>query len=84
MRTCPSCSGKGQIIKNPCKKCRGAGRVEREKSLEVKIPAGVETGSRLRISGEGEAGMQGGASGDLFVVIHVKEHELFERQGANL
>ena len=84
MRTCPTCGGKGQIIKNPCKNCRGAGRVEKEKSLEVKIPAGVETGSRLRITGEGEGGTQGGGSGDLFVVIHVKEHELFERQGANL
>lgn len=84
MRTCPTCGGKGQIIKNPCKNCRGAGRIEREKSIEVKIPAGVETGSRLRISGEGEGGTQGGGSGDLFVVIHVKEHESFERQGANL
>jgi molecular chaperone DnaJ len=84
MRTCPNCGGRGQIIKNPCKKCRGAGRVEKEKSLEIKIPAGVETGSRLRINGEGEAGTQGGTAGDLYVVIHVKEHELFERQGANL
>ena len=84
MRTCPTCSGKGQIIKNPCKKCRGAGRVEKEKTLEVKIPAGVETGSRLRVNGEGEAGTQGGGSGDLFVVIHVAEHEIFEPQGANL
>jgi molecular chaperone DnaJ len=84
MRTCPNCSGKGQIIKNPCKKCRGAGRVEKEKMLEVKIPAGVETGSRLRVTGEGEAGTQGGGAGDLYVVVHVKEHELFERQGANL
>ncbi len=84
MRTCPNCAGRGQIIKNPCKKCRGAGRVEKEKTLEVKIPAGVETGSRLRINGEGEAGAQGGPSGDLFVVIHVAEHEMFERQGANL
>jgi molecular chaperone DnaJ len=84
MRTCPNCAGKGQIIKNPCKKCRGAGRVEKEKSLEVKIPAGVETGSRLRVSGEGEAGTLGGPAGDLYVVIHVAEHELFERQGANL
>ncbi len=83
-RTCSTCAGKGQIIKNPCKKCHGAGRIEKEKSLEVKIPAGVETGSRLRISGEGEAGTRGGGSGDLFVVIHVKEHELFERQSANL
>ncbi|HQU83709.1 MAG TPA: molecular chaperone DnaJ [Pyrinomonadaceae bacterium] len=84
MRTCPNCAGKGQIIKNPCKKCRGAGRVEKEKTLEIKIPAGVETGSRLRVTSEGEAGVNGGPSGDLFVVIHVAEHETFERQGANL
>jgi molecular chaperone DnaJ len=84
MRTCPNCSGKGQVIKTPCTNCRGNGRIEKEKTLEVKIPAGVETGSRLRINGEGEAGMNGGQSGDLFVVIHVAEHEQFERQGANL
>ncbi len=84
MRTCANCSGKGQIIKNPCKECRGAGRVEKEKKLEIKIPAGVETGSRLRINGEGEGGPNGGPSGDLYVVIHVAEHEIFERQGANL
>ncbi|MDQ6785968.1 MAG: molecular chaperone DnaJ [Acidobacteriota bacterium] len=84
MRTCPNCGGKGQIIKNPCKKCRGAGRIEKEKTIEVKIPAGVETGSRLRINGEGEGGANGGAAGDLYVVIHVAEHEMFERQGANL
>ena len=84
MRTCPNCQGKGQIIRNPCKNCKGAGRIEKEKSLEVKIPAGVETGSRLRVSGEGEAGVNGGPPGDLFVVIHVQEHEVFERQGANL
>lgn len=84
MRTCTNCSGKGSIIRNPCKECRGQGRIEKEKNLEIKIPAGVETGSRLRVSGEGEAGLNGGPAGDLFVVIHVKEHELFERQGANL
>jgi molecular chaperone DnaJ len=84
MRTCPNCSGKGQIVKSPCKTCRGEGRVEKEKTLEIKIPAGVETGSRLRVSGEGEAGTGGGPSGDLFVVLHVAEHEHFERQGANL
>jgi len=84
MRTCSTCGGKGQIIKNPCKKCKGAGRVEKEKTLEVKIPAGVETGSRLRVTGEGEGGAQGGQAGDLYVVIHVAEHEIFERQGANL
>jgi len=84
MRTCPNCAGKGQIIKNPCKKCHGAGRVEKEKTLEIKIPAGVETGSRLRVNGEGEAGVNGGPTGDLYVVLHVAEHETFERQGANL
>jgi molecular chaperone DnaJ len=84
MRTCPNCAGKGQIIKTPCKKCHGAGRVEKEKTLEIKIPAGVETGSRLRVNGEGESGVSGGPTGDLYVVIHVAEHENFERQGANL
>lgn len=84
MRTCSNCGGRGQIIKNPCKGCRGSGRIEKEKVLEIKIPAGVETGSRLRVSGEGEAGVNGGQSGDLFVVIHVAEHKEFERQGANL
>ncbi len=84
MRTCPNCSGKGQIIKNPCSECKGAGRVEKEKKLEVKIPAGVETGSRLRMTGEGEDGVNGGPKGDLYVFIHVAEHENFERQGSNL
>jgi len=83
-RTCGTCRGTGQVIKNPCDVCKGAGRTEREKTMEVKIPAGVETGSRLRIAGEGEAGTQGGATGDLYVVIHVSEHERFERQGSNL
>ncbi|MGH9942280.1 MAG: molecular chaperone DnaJ [Pyrinomonadaceae bacterium] len=83
-RTCGTCRGSGQVIKTPCETCRGAGRIEREKSLEVKIPAGVETGSRLRITGEGEGGTQGGPQGDLYVVIHVAEHERFERQGSNL
>jgi molecular chaperone DnaJ len=72
------------VIKHPCGDCRGTGRVEREKQMEVKIPAGVETGSRLRLVGEGEGGTQGGPAGDLYVVIHVKEHERFERQGSNL
>ena len=83
-RTCHVCRGTGKVIKNPCADCKGTGRVEREKQLEVKVPAGVETGSRLRVSGEGEAGTQGGATGDLYVVIHVAEHEQFERQGSNL
>jgi molecular chaperone DnaJ len=83
-RTCPACHGSGRIIRTPCSKCKAAGRIEREKNLEVKIPAGVETGSRLRVMGEGESGSQGGGSGDLYVVINVKEHEEFERQGSNL
>jgi molecular chaperone DnaJ len=83
-RRCAACGGAGRVVDEPCEKCRGAGRVERERQMEVKIPAGVETGSRLRIAGEGEGGAQGGPAGDLYVVINVKEHELFERQGANL
>ena len=83
-RTCHVCRGAGKVVKNPCVDCKGAGRVEREKQMEVKIPAGVETGSRLRVTGEGESGTQGGAPGDLYVVIHVAEHEQFERQGNNL
>jgi molecular chaperone DnaJ len=83
-RTCNACRGAGRVIKSPCKDCHGAGRVEREKQMEVKIPAGVETGSRLRVQGEGEGGAQGGPAGDLYVVIHVGEHEQFERQGSNL
>lgn len=83
-RTCSNCRGAGQVITSPCETCRGAGRVEREKSIEVKIPAGVETGSRLRLQAEGESGVQGGPAGDLYVVIHVAEHEEFERQGNNL
>lgn len=83
-RTCPTCSGMGQIVKNPCKTCRGAGRVEKERALSVNIPKGVETGTRIRLAGEGEAGMRGGPSGDLYIFIEVKEHELFDREGANL
>jgi molecular chaperone DnaJ len=83
-RTCSACRGTGQVINSPCDGCRGAGRVEREKSIEVKIPAGVETGSRLRLQREGESGLYGGPPGDLYVVIHVAEHEQFERQGNNL
>lgn len=83
-RTCGECRGTGRIVKSPCDDCKGVGRIERERSMEVRIPAGVETGSRMRIAGEGEAGTQGGPSGDLYVVIHVSEHEQFERQGSNL
>src|SRR5882672_3347485 len=83
-RTCGSCRGAGQVISSPCETCRGAGRVEQERSIEVKIPAGVETGSRLRLQREGEFGAYAGPPGDLYVVIHVAEHEQFERQGNNL
>ena len=83
-RTCHACRGVGRVIGTPCDSCRGAGRIEREKSMEVKIPAGVETGSRLRVQGEGESGANGGPAGDLYVVIHVAEHDRFERQGGNL
>lgn len=83
-RTCHGCRGAGRIIKDPCEDCRGSGRIEREKQMEVRIPAGVETGSRLRVQGEGEAGSFGGPAGDLYVVIHVAEHDQFERQGSNL
>jgi molecular chaperone DnaJ len=84
MRTCSNCGGKGKIIRTPCKTCHGAGRVEKEKTIEIKIPAGVETGSRLRVTGEGESGVGGGPTGDLYIVIHVAENAHFERQGSNL
>ncbi len=83
-RTCPTCNGMGQTIKNPCHVCHGAGRVEKEKSLSVNIPAGVETGTRIRLAGEGEAGMRGGPAGDLYIFIEVADHAIFERESANL
>ncbi|MGD9294367.1 MAG: molecular chaperone DnaJ [Roseobacter sp.] len=83
-RTCPTCSGLGQIIKNPCKSCQGSGRVDKDRALSVNIPAGVETGTRIRLAGEGEAGMRGGPAGDLYIFIEVADHELFQRDGTNL
>ena len=83
-RTCPTCSGLGQIIKNPCRKCQGAGRVHKDRSLSVNIPAGVETGTRIRLAGEGEAGMRGGPPGDLYIFIEVEPHKIFEREGTEL
>jgi len=83
-RTCPTCSGAGQIVKNPCRTCGGAGRTEKERALSVNIPAGVETGTRIRLAGEGEAGMRGGPTGDLYIFIEVKEHALFQRDGVHL
>lgn len=81
---CPRCHGTGQIIQKPCKKCYGNGQVKIEKTLKVHIPPGVDTNSRLRVSGEGEGGVRGGSSGDLYVVLHVREHNLFKRQGNDI
>ncbi|MEC7963735.1 MAG: molecular chaperone DnaJ [Pseudomonadota bacterium] len=83
-RTCPTCSGLGQIIQNPCKACGGQGRVQKDRSLSVNIPAGVETGTRIRLAGEGEAGMRGGPSGDLYIFIEVGKHQIFEREDSDL
>ena len=83
-RTCPTCSGMGQTIKNPCRECRGVGRVEKDRSLSVNVPAGVETGTRIRLSGEGEAGLRGGPSGDLYIFLEVASHSIFQRDGINL
>ncbi len=83
-RTCPACSGLGEIIQNPCGTCGGAGRVQKDRSLSVNIPAGVETGTRIRLAGEGEAGMRGGPTGDLYIFIEVEEHPLFQRDGQHL
>ena len=83
-RTCPTCSGLGQIIKNPCLNCNGSGRVQKDRALSVNIPAGVETGTRIRLAGEGEAGMRGGPPGDLYIFIEVAPHEIFAREGTEL
>lgn len=83
-RTCPTCGGEGATITSPCKNCGGSGVKQKSKSLKVKIPAGIETGRRIRLAGEGEAGQRGGPKGDLYVLISVKPHRLFKRDGANL
>jgi molecular chaperone DnaJ len=83
-RTCPTCNGMGQTIKNPCRNCGGQGRVEKERALSVNIPAGVETGTRIRLAAEGEAGLRGGPSGDLYIFIEVKDHAIFQRDGVHL
>ncbi len=83
-QTCPDCRGEGQVIKNPCNSCSGTGRVDKKKSLSVEIPAGVEDGTRIRLSGEGEAGYQGGPSGDLYIFIKEKPHSIFKRDVENL
>jgi len=83
-RTCGTCGGVGQIIKNPCKTCRGEGRVNKDKTLSVKIPAGVEDGNRIRLSGEGEAGQRGGKAGDLYVYISIRKNQFFTRKGDDI
>ncbi|BBO27107.1 molecular chaperone DnaJ [Marisediminitalea aggregata] len=83
-QTCPTCSGRGKIISDPCNECHGQGRTEKTKTLSVKIPAGVDTGDRIRLSGEGEAGESGAPAGDLYVQVHVRDHDIFTRDGNNL
>jgi molecular chaperone DnaJ len=83
-RTCPACQGAGQIVRERCPDCRGQGRVERERTIELRVPPGVDAGTRLRVAGEGEPGPNGGPAGDLYVVLEVKEHPFFERRGADL
>jgi molecular chaperone DnaJ len=83
-QTCPACHGSGRIIEKPCPSCQGEGRVEKTSRVKIKIPAGIDSDSRLRSTGGGEAGLRGGASGDLYVVVHIKEHEVFTRNGMDL
>ena len=83
-RTCPACQGQGQTISSPCGDCGGQGRVQKNRTLNVNVPAGVDTGTRIRLSGEGEAGLRGGAPGDLYIFINIYRHELFDRDGTNL
>lgn len=83
-RTCPTCNGTGKVIKNPCKKCGGTGKISQKKVLEVTIPAGIDSGNRMRLAGQGEAGMNGGPNGDLYIFVHIKPHPIFKRDAANL
>jgi molecular chaperone DnaJ len=83
-RTCPTCQGRGEIINDPCSSCTGTGRVVRERTLSVSIPAGVEDGTRIRLAGEGEAGVRGGPAGDLYIFLSIKPHEFFQRDGADI
>jgi molecular chaperone DnaJ len=83
-RTCPNCSGTGRVIKNPCKTCNGSGRVQRERTLNVNVPPGVEDGTRIRLAGEGEAGLRGAPPGDLYIFLSVAPHKIFQRDGADL
>ncbi len=83
-RPCPTCNGRGSVIENPCRNCRGEGRVDRPQTLKIDIPAGVDTGTRIRLSGKGEAGQRGAPPGDLYIFLHVESHPVFEREGTTL
>jgi molecular chaperone DnaJ len=83
-RACPACHGAGQVISDPCDECHGEGRIEKQKTLDVRIPAGVDEGTRIRLTGEGEAGARGGPAGDLYIFLHLSQHNLFERDGTTL
>lgn len=83
-RTCPHCQGEGRVIADPCTDCSGQGRVRRERTLAVDVPAGIENGTRIRLSGEGDAGPRGGPEGDLYIFVNIEDHEFFQRDGADL
>src|SRR5262249_2445424 len=83
-QTCPNCRGAGKILEKPCKACHGDGKKQRSSKIKLRIPAGVSAGARLRSGGNGEAGFRGGSAGDLYVVLHVKQHEIFQRDGDDL
>ncbi|MFN3389484.1 MAG: molecular chaperone DnaJ [Allosphingosinicella sp.] len=83
-RTCPTCRGAGEVIADPCERCRGEGRIEKERSLQVNVPPGVDEGTRIRLSGEGEAGVRGGPNGDLYIFVHLARHSVFQREGNTL
>jgi molecular chaperone DnaJ len=83
-RPCPTCGGRGKVIENPCRVCRGEGRVDKPQTLKIDIPAGVDTGTRIRLAGKGEAGQRGAPPGDLYIFLHVKQHAVFEREGTTL
>ena len=83
-RTCPTCHGRGEVIEKPCRSCRGEGRVDQPQKLDVAVPPGVDTGTRIRLAGKGEAGPFGAPPGDLYIFIHIRRHAVFEREGTNL